>query len=344
MLSAQSRSSPDERREFEHKNNYWTRNPSICTHPKVKNQLSILGPRTSPHRHKKLAPEILAVEFPRVGENYCPCRHVKTNWKRLCREKNLDQSLLTSKRKHSKACASGKIWGHSPWSFANKIVLKRRFTFLWRQNRRNLSEPVAMELHAIKTTSSLKQWYPERCPWCLAILKARHYCMVVPPRTANFYIAEVNTTVDCTVQSYSMTLTRNTRTPLHTGLSYCTVYCSMKAGVKAKIVRLTWKRISITSFKMGNNPPWWIPTPRLSKGRMASTCARIAIRVQLVGDLHNTEICTLYTLHPSRGGWIGHELIDVDTSYIISPQRWCYTSHFSLNAEVKEPAHAKLRS
>lgn len=43
----------------------------------------------------KSLPEILSVEFPRVGENHCPSRHVETNRERLGREQNLDKALLT---------------------------------------------------------------------------------------------------------------------------------------------------------------------------------------------------------------------------------------------------------
>lgn len=28
----------------------------------------------------------------------------------------------------------------------------------------------------------------------------------------------------------------------------------------------------MTSFRMGSSPPWWMPTPRLSRGRIASIC------------------------------------------------------------------------
>ena len=37
----------------------------------------------------------------------------------------------------------------------------------------------------------------------------------------------------------------------------------------------TWKRISMISFRMGRSPPWWIPMPRLRRGRMDTTCGRV---------------------------------------------------------------------
>lgn len=35
---------------------------------------------------------------------------------------------------------------------------------------------------------------------------------------------------------------------------------------------LTWKSISMISFKMGKRPPWWMPTPLLRRGRIVCTC------------------------------------------------------------------------
>ena len=36
--------------------------------------------------------------------------------------------------------------------------------------------------------------------------------------------------------------------------------------------RESWNRISMTSFRMGSRPPWWMPMPRLSSGSTASIC------------------------------------------------------------------------
>mmetsp|Transcript_5482 Transcript_5482/g.12091 ORF Transcript_5482/g.12091 Transcript_5482/m.12091 type:complete len:239 (+) Transcript_5482:1584-2300(+) len=40
---------------------------------------------------------------------------------------------------------------------------------------------------------------------------------------------------------------------------------------KRHLMRPSWKRISITSFRMGSRPPWWMPTPFFSRGRMVCT-------------------------------------------------------------------------
>jgi len=43
---------------------------------------------------------------------------------------------------------------------------------------------------------------------------------------------------------------------------------------KSTLSRPSWNRISITSLRIGSSPPWWIPIPRRSSGRMCSICGR----------------------------------------------------------------------
>eukprot|EP00755_Sulcionema_specki_P036991 Sspe_Gene.107985::Locus_87138_Transcript_1_1_Confidence_1.000_Length_957::g.107985::m.107985 len=41
--------------------------------------------------------------------------------------------------------------------------------------------------------------------------------------------------------------------------------------LKSTLMSCCWKRSSMTSFRMGRSPLWWIPTPRFSMGRMSVT-------------------------------------------------------------------------
>ena len=41
------------------------------------------------------------------------------------------------------------------------------------------------------------------------------------------------------------------------------------------LMRLSWNKISITSFTIGSRPPWWMPTPRCSSGSMLCTCGSL---------------------------------------------------------------------
>ena len=43
---------------------------------------------------------------------------------------------------------------------------------------------------------------------------------------------------------------------------------------KSALIRPSWNRSSVVSFRIGSRPPWWMPMPRRSSGRTFSTCGR----------------------------------------------------------------------